>query len=366
MSPPARFAPVACQRRIDYVERQTLAIATVLFASITTIVASGRFDTDWSQHIDLSRAGSSSARTVHPVSGSAKLSPTTIKIDDSTVEVEVAPGALHLPVPKLIAWVSAAGRAVTYYYGRFPVHEARILIVPVEEREGVLNGTSWGTRPAFTRIYVGQLTVDDDLKDDWIMTHEMVHYAFPSVAVEHHWIEEGIATYVEPIARLEAGQIHAARVWGDLVRGLPLGLPQAGDQGLDHTHTWGRTYWGGAMFCLLADIRIRRETNNRYGLRDALRAIVIAGGNMQITWPLTHALDVGDKAVGVPVLMQLYNEMKTTPLQPDLGRLWGKLGIEMEGEVITFDDTAPWAAVRRSIAADASGTEKSLGNCHKL
>jgi hypothetical protein len=38
----------------------------------------------------------------------------------------------------------------------------------------------------------------------------------------------------------------------------------------------------------------------------------------------------------------------------------------MKGEAITFDDTAPWAAVRRSIAADASGTEKSLGNRQKL
>jgi hypothetical protein len=342
------------------VEGPTLATAIVLFASIATIFAPDGFDRNRSQSVDLSRVGSSAERTVRPVSGSANLGPTTIKIDDSTVEVEVSPGDRDLPVAKLIAWVSAAAKAVTCYYGRFPLREARVLIVPIEQREGVLNGTSWGTRPAFTRIYVRQLTDSDDLKNDWVMTHEMVHYAFPSVAAEHHWIEEGIATYVEPIARLEAGQIHAARVWADLVRGLPFGLPQPGDEGLDHTHTWGRTYWGGAMFCLLADVGIRRKTDNRYGLRDALRAIVAAGGNMQVTWPLTHALNVGDEAVGVPVMMQLYNEMKTTPVRPDLGLLWGKLGVEMKGDAITFDDTAPWAAVRRSIAADASGTEKRL------
>ena len=108
------------------------------------------------------------------------------------------------------------------------------------------------------------------------------------------------------------------------------------------------------MFCLLADVRIRRETGNRYGLRDALRAIVVAGGNMQIRWPLTHAFDVGDEAVGVPVLMQLYNEMKRTPVQPDLRLLWGKLGVEIKGQTITFDDSAPYASVRLSIAADRS------------
>ena len=44
---------------------------------------------------------------------------------------------------------------------------------------------------------------------------------------------------------------------------------QGGGFGLDNTHTWGRTYWGGAMFCLLADVEIRRRTHNRRGLQDA-------------------------------------------------------------------------------------------------
>jgi hypothetical protein len=108
------------------------------------------------------------------------------------------------------------------------------------------------------------------------------------------------------------------------------------------------------MFCLLADVRIRRETDNRYGLRDALRAIVVAGGNMETTWQLTHALEVGDRAVGVPVLMQLYNEMKADPAGPDLRLLWDKLGVKTGGPAITFDDGAPWASVRRAIAADRS------------
>ena len=94
------------------------------------------------------------------------------------------------------------------------------------------------------------------------MTHEMVHLAFPSVPDEHHWIEEGIATYVEPIARAQVGDLSPEIVWRELVDGLPKGLPAPGDHGLDNTHTWGRTYWGGALFCLMADIEIHRRTNN--------------------------------------------------------------------------------------------------------
>jgi hypothetical protein len=69
-------------------------------------------------------------------------------------------------------------------------------------------------------------------------------------------------------------------VWRDLIEGLPHGLPRAGDRGLDFTPTWGRTYWGGAMYCLLADVEIRKRTGNRHGLQDALRG-VLAGGGMR-------------------------------------------------------------------------------------
>ena len=158
----------------------------------------------------------------------------------------------------------------------FPRKHLHLLIVPVEGQRGVLNRRTLAYGGISTRVLVGQLTTEGDLKRDWIMTHEVVHLAFPSVAEEHHWIEEGIATYVEPIARVEAGNLEPRSVWHDLVEGLPKGLPQAGDEGLDHTHTWGRTYWGGALFCTLADVDIRERTNNRYGLQDALRAILAA------------------------------------------------------------------------------------------
>src|SRR4030095_12695234 len=96
----------------------------------------------------------------------------------------------------------------------------------------------------------------------------------------HDCLEEGIATYVEPIARARAGQLASERAWFDLVAGLPQGQPEVGDRGLDATHTWGRTYWGGALFCLRADVEIRKRTENRKGLEHALRAIRPAAGNI--------------------------------------------------------------------------------------
>jgi len=65
------------------------------------------------------------------------------------------------------------------------------------------------------------------------------------------------------LGRVRTGGLTAVEVWGDLVRGLPNGLPEAGDRGLDLTPTWSRTYWGGALYWLLADVAIRERTGNR-------------------------------------------------------------------------------------------------------
>ncbi len=194
------------------------------------------------------------------------------------------------------------------------------------------------------------------------MTHEMVHLAFPSVPDEHHWIEEGIATYVEPIARAQVGDLPSETVWRELVDGLPRGLPASGDRGLDNTHTWGRTYWGGALFCLIADVEIHQRTNNRYGLQDALRGIVRAGGNMQHDWPLARALKAGDDAVGVPVMLELYDRMKATPVTPDLTAMWSQLGVRPSRDSVVFDQSAPQASIVRSIMASRSS---SGGGCEK-
>src|ERR1700736_2016656 len=233
----------------------------------------------------------------------------TLIIGGSRIDVTIESGEWKLSQAELIHWVQLAGEAVATYYGRSPVPHLVIRITPFDGR-GVRHGTTWGRDGGgLIKIGVGAQTQPAELTEDWMLTHEMVHLAFPSVADEHHWIEEGIATYVEPIARAQVGDLSPEIVWRELVDGLPKGLPAPGDRGLDNTHTWGRTYWGGALYCLMADIEIHQRTNNRYGLQDALRGIVRAGGNMEQDWPLARALKAGDEATGVPVLMELYDRM---------------------------------------------------------
>ena len=88
----------------------------------------------------------------------------------------------------------------------------------------------------------------------------MFHLSQPDLDDDYSWMSEGMADYLEPVARIRVGQITPEKFWQDLVDGLPNGLPASSDRGLDNTHTWGRTYWGGSLYWLLADIRIRQQT----------------------------------------------------------------------------------------------------------
>jgi hypothetical protein len=276
----------------------------------------------------------------------------TIEAKASTIQIDFGPGNPSLPPDDIVHWVRNAALAVTTYYGRFPVPRDRVLVEFVPGESGVSGGTTWGGVggfPGFTRIHVGQNSTQQDLDDDWMMTHELIHTAFPSVDDDHHWIEEGIAVYVEPVARVQAGLLKPEKIWVDMMRDMAKGNPGPGDQGLDNTHTWGRTYWGGAQFCLVADVEIRKQTANRKGLQDALRAIVNAGGTIDQDWPLTKALAIGDQATGTHVLMDLYDKTRDKPQTMDLDALWKQLGVVKNGDSVHFDNNAPLAKIRVAI-----------------
>jgi hypothetical protein len=284
----------------------------------------------------------------------------TFLIGNSRIDVQVEKGSLQVSSQELLQWVHWASESVTTYYGRYPAPTVLLRIIPSGGR-GVRGGKTFGGNGGgFIRIHVGNETTMAGLTSDWMLTHEMVHLAFPSVADSHHWIEEGIATYVEPIARVRARHLDARQMWFELVRDLHQGLPEPGDRGLDYTHTWARTYWGGALFCFLADVEIHKRTNNKRGIDDALRGILNAGGDIRRDWDLTKALSIGDQSTGVSVLIPLYDKMKDEPYEVDLPSMWKKLGVEREGDTVRFIDSAPLAATRQAITYRERDSSSSL------
>ena len=272
----------------------------------------------------------------------------TYRFGESEVTVETQ-GDVTPAFAKLVdRWIRQSADAVMVYYGRFPVPQVFIRLQTNGE-PGVRGGQTFPGDVPLIRIKAGASTVETDmLKKDWVLVHEMIHLAFPWMDGRHNWMAEGIAVYVESIARVQAGHLKAAQIWGDFVKMMPRGLPKDGEGGYEVTVNWGRTYWGGAIFCLLADIAIRQQTDNRFGLQHALRAIN-AERDFRREWDFAETLAIGDKATGTDVLMRQFETMRKDPAMTDLPALWQSLGVTLTANGVSFDDAAPMAATRRAI-----------------
>jgi hypothetical protein len=276
-----------------------------------------------------------------------------VLVAGSRIRLVVEPGFSAQQLLDIQRWVQQAALSVAGYLGRLPLPQFELTLQRVAGA-GVKGGTTFAEPEPYIRVRLGQDSSALQLADDWVLVHEMVHLAVPRVPRSQNWLHEGIATYVEGVARVQSGLNTAPRLWAELVRGLPKGQPQDGDRGLDHTHTWGRTYWGGALFCLLADVGLLQATAARQGLRHALRGLLAAGGGYAQQWPVRRILETADAAVTQgtqTTLVTLYETMKDSSAPVDLDGLWRRLGVSLAGGTsATLDDNAPLAAVRRAIA----------------
>ncbi len=270
-----------------------------------------------------------------------------LRVDAGSPTVAIAKAPRRQSDEELLGWIRDSAALIARYFGRFPADGALLLVLPASGHQ--IHGRARGTGGAAILFFLGTEVDLAEARRSWELVHELVHLGFPSLPRRHLWAEEGLATYVESIARARAGELTADKVWGDLMHGLPQGLPRPGDEGLDRTHTWGRTYWGGALFWLLADVEIREQTGNRFGLEHALRAVVARGGSIAERWSLRRAFEVGDRAVGTKVLEGLYAKMGSLPGDVDLDALFRRLGVALRGKGVEFDDRAPLARVRRAI-----------------
>jgi hypothetical protein len=286
-----------------------------------------------------------------PYSAFGPFTSATVRVGRARVEVAIAP-PLARRKADIVRWVLAAAEDVAAYFGEYPVPRALVLVLE-GRRPGVGFGTTLGNGGASIMIWVGGQVTPAALASDWVLVHEMTHLALPSVPRENRWWEEGVATYVEPIARAGRGRLSASEVWSGLLDGLPRGLPKDATRGLDESRSWASTYWGGALFAFLADVAIREQTGGRKSLRDALRGIPAAGGTIAVRWDLERTLAAADAATGTTALRDLHARMGRKGGDIDLDAMFARLGVSRRGSTVVFDDKAPLARIRRAMTEGA-------------
>lgn len=279
-----------------------------------------------------------------------KLEQRELSIGAAKLDVTKLDGALDRSFDELAVWIAKSAGAVSDFYGGFPVPRASISVVPRPARDGVVFGKVLPESAPGIALVVGQRAAPQALYSDWILVHELFHLGFPSFIDEGKWLDEGLATYYEPIIRVRAGLYTEAELWQELAESMPQGLPAFTELGLEHATDFRGIYWGGALACLVADVRARQRRLDT-GLELGLRALQRAGGNACEVWSLADAIATIDRALGQPTLAPVAKAHAARGSPFDFEALLRDLGVLRTPSGIRLSDAAPLAAVRRAIIA---------------
>ena len=274
---------------------------------------------------------------------------TLLDVAGGRINVVFADDAPGLDRERVLRWVQKSARAMSTYFGTYPIRAYGLLIVSTTgDRIG--HATTYGYHGSATRIDVGVDADERAFAEDWVLVHEMIHTALPDLPRRALWVQEGSATWIEPIARAQAGDLSVSEVWREAIDGMPKGVPPLGSGGLDGTHEWGRLYWGGATFWLEAEIAIYRQSGGRFLLCDALRAVNRESGGNSVDWSPEKMMAVGDTATGTTALTNLYQKFSSRAFDGRLADLFERLGVATDSSGgIRFDQGAELATLTRLI-----------------
>lgn len=272
----------------------------------------------------------------------------SLQLGDTRLEVLFSDDITEEKKADFLVWIEKSANTVHQYYGTFPVKQAGITIIGTDDH-GVRTGRAMqGVEYPQVLVWVGRDTAKTTLATDWVMIHEMIHLATANLDRKHRWFEEGLSVYLESISRAQTGALEPANIWPEFVKRMPNGQLNSTDKGLSVTTRWGRTYWGGAVFFLLADMRIREVSNNAFSLVDALKAPISEGLTMNTDAKIETVISAMDQVLPSPEMSKLYKKyaLEATPFPLD--ELWVGFGVDINSPDL-FNDLAPLACIRKAM-----------------
>ena len=187
-------------------------------------------------------------------------------------------------------------------------------------------GVGFGrTQPAGGATIMVEVGADVDprrLFNDWVLVHELVHSGMPFIRGRSTWFMEGSATYVEPIIRARAGWKTEEAVWKEWVSDMPQGVGVF-PRGLP-TASGRENYWGGAIFMLLADLGIRRESNGAKGLEDCLAGALWERLDGVAQRAPRAYIAACNRATGTKAMSELIDRTTSMPTPPSISTRCGR------------------------------------------
>lgn len=315
------------------------------------------------------RSGSTQGRVIYEVRermpgwdarmAIGRFSVESIALPGGRLRYALLPGEPAPDAAAMREWVTSGARALVSAYGRLPVPDVQLLVVPIGHgREPVPWGEVQRGAGDAVHLYIDQRRPAAEFMADWVLVHELSHLLHPNISATDRWLSEGIASYYQNVLRARAGLMSAERAWDKLHAGFERGIrgTAPGRSLADASETmmrdrsFMRVYWSGAAIALLADVELRRRSGGAQSLDSALAAFGACCLPADRSWSAPELLGELDRLTGTGVFMELYRKYVDSDHFPELGALYADLGLQPMSETsLRLDPTAPQAAICAAI-----------------
>jgi len=256
----------------------------------------------------------------------------------------------------IVPWLNRVATSAARMGGKFPAARAQMLLQTVPGGGGVRFGmTGRGGGPSIV-LMLGSESTERELIESWEPVHETIHLRTPYLQRADRWLTEGIATYYQEVLRARDGVITPERAWQRLASGFGRGRNNGTGRTLRAeaadmftTAAYARVYWFGAALLMLADIELRAATHNATSLDSALLQLEACCSHDAQAWTADQMIARIDEFAGQPVLRAVVDRHLDAPAFPDTEAALVSVGVKFVGETLTFDRSAPQAAVGDAI-----------------
>ncbi|MEO8959410.1 MAG: hypothetical protein ABI304_10740, partial [Rudaea sp.] len=290
-----------------------------------------------------------------------------IVLPGGVLRLSILHGADVQQQAKLHTWLAQVSRAVLSAYGRLPVADVQVLMIPVSgHSRAVVFGQHTRGEGNSLQLLIDPTRPSGEFMHDWVAVHELSHLMHPYLGDSGSWVAEGLATYFQNVLRARAGLLTPQQAWDELDDGFKRGQSAADSDTLahaalnmHHSHAYQRIYWAGAAYWLSVDRDLRRQSNGKLRIDIALARFRDRCLPDYHGWKPEDFVAKLDSLLGVHTFSQRYREFAEMNTFPQWQKIYSDLGIRDDDGQVTFDNAAPDSKVRDAIMAAAVATPVS-------
>lgn len=280
-----------------------------------------------------------------------------IQIAGATFRVAIIGSFTQQQIATCMEWLHEAARSVGTVTGNFPQQNVQILLVGIgEQRQAMPWAQVMRGGGISGHFFIDQNRPLNDFSRDWTPTHELSHMLLPFISSNDRWLSEGLASYYQNVLRARDGRLSERAAWQKLHEGFRRGVDGTHGQRLAdmsrnmrENGAYMRVYWSGAAIFMLADIKLRQESDGRQSLDSALAMLHECCMSQSKSWRAREMFNKFDDLTGTSIFSELYDRHVLSRNFPDVFESYHDLGIDSSSKKIRLSQDARLAEIRSAI-----------------